>query len=274
RLHGEPLAARAERPIAPREAIDLLIEICDALSAAHAAGGVHRDLKLDNSFIVATQDPLPPRVKILDWGIARVLQQGQHHTVEGQVIGTPAYLAPEQARGAPVTPKSDVYSLGVVAYRLLLGRLPFDADAANEVVAMHLLMPPPPPRSVWPQIPRSLEALLFAMLAKAPEDRPTMRDAAHRFLAARDELELPVVVQRSWTEESSSSHGELVAPRHSPSWPIFVAMLAIAAAVVLVALPRRRPPTVERTPGAVTDAPSATSARLEPAPVSPPPATA
>src|ERR1051325_4218834 len=154
RLHGESLGARAERSIAPREAIDLLIEICDALSAAHAAGVVHRDLKFDNIYLVESQDPRSPRVKILDWGIARVLQQGAHHTAEGQVVGTPAYLAPEQARGAPVTPKTDVYSLGVGAYRLLLGQMPFDADAANEIVAMHLLMPPPPPRSVWPQIPR------------------------------------------------------------------------------------------------------------------------
>jgi serine/threonine-protein kinase len=103
-------------------------------------------------------------------------------------MGTPQYLAPEQARGLAVSPQTDVYSLGVMAYELFLEQLPFEAETAAEVMAMHLRAVPPPPRELWPDIPAELESLLLAMLAKPPDERPTMAEVARRLEAVRAEL--------------------------------------------------------------------------------------
>jgi len=190
RLEGQSLAMRADDgKILPDLAIAILLQICDALIAAHAAGVVHRDLKLDNVFLVANpDDPSTPRVKLLDWGIAKVINHDVKHTIDGQLVGTPQYLSPEQARGHLVTPQSDVYSLGVMAYELFLEQLPFEAETAAEVMAMHLRAVPPPPSELWPDVPAPLEDLLLAMLAKQPDQRPTMPAVARALEVVRDEL--------------------------------------------------------------------------------------
>ncbi|MDQ3369652.1 MAG: serine/threonine protein kinase, partial [Myxococcota bacterium] len=189
RLDGEPLSVRAERPLGPDETIAILLQVCDALIAAHAAGVIHRDLKLDNIFLVHhPSDQRARRVKVLDWGIARMVHGDIQHTLEGQLVGSPPYLSPEQARGAHVTAQTDVYSLGVVAYELFLGQRPFDADSAAELMAMHIRTAPPPPHEHWPFIPRALDELLLAMLAKQPEVRPTMCQVARRLGNVRAEL--------------------------------------------------------------------------------------
>jgi serine/threonine-protein kinase len=191
RLEGQTLAARADRGrLRPDRAIAILIQVADALIAAHAAHVVHRDLKLDNVFLVDNpQDPEAPAVKLLDWGIAKMLDRDVHFTIEGQLVGTPQYLAPEQARGAQVTPQTDVYSLGVMTYELFMEQLPFEAETAAEVMTMHLRVPPPRPSAVWPDIPASLEHLILAMLAKHPERRPTMLEVVSRLTAIAQELD-------------------------------------------------------------------------------------
>ena len=140
-LTGHSLAGR---DLDIEEAIAILAQVTNALIAAHAAGVVHRDLKPDNIFL-AQRPHEPPRVVILDWGIARVLDEDARQTLEGELLGTPTYIAPEQARGEPVTTKTDVYSLGVVAYELVLLRPPFDAETTRDLMAMHLFVPPPAP---------------------------------------------------------------------------------------------------------------------------------
>jgi serine/threonine protein kinase len=191
RLDGQALSARAdETKLLPDQVIAILLQVCDALIAAHAAGVVHRDLKLDNVFLADNpEDPATPKVKLLDWGIAKVMSHDVRHTVEGQLVGTPQYLSPEQARGQDVTEKTDVYSLGVMAYELFLEQLPFEAETAAEVMAMHLRLPPPPPSELWPDVPPALQELLLAMLAKSPEQRPTMQEVARRLDAVRGELQ-------------------------------------------------------------------------------------
>src|SRR5262245_2491236 len=191
RLDGQALSARAdETKLLPDQVIAILLQVCDALVAAHAAGVVHRDLQLDNVFLTDNpEDPATPKVKLLDWGIAKVMSHDVRHTVEGQLVGTPQYLSPEQARGQDVTEKTDVYSLGVMAYELFLEQLPFEAETAAEVMAMHLRVPPPPPSELWPDVPPALQDLLLAMLAKSPEQRPTMVEVARRFDAVRGELQ-------------------------------------------------------------------------------------
>src|SRR5262245_16042495 len=155
RLAGQPLAYRADDgKILPDQVIAILLQVCDALIAAHAGGIVHRDLKLDNVFLVDNpDDPSTPRVKVLDWGIAKVINHDVKHTIEGQLVGTPQYLAPEQARGGKVSPQTDVYSLGVMAYELFLEQLPFEAETSAEIMAMHLRATPPPASDLWPDIP-------------------------------------------------------------------------------------------------------------------------
>ncbi|MEO8699954.1 MAG: protein kinase [Kofleriaceae bacterium] len=191
RLEGQPLAYRAdEGKILPDQVIAILLQCCDALIAAHAAGVVHRDLKLDNIFLIDNPEDLgAPRVKILDWGIAKMIHHHDvKHTIDGQLVGTPQYLSPEQARGAQVTPQTDVYSLGVMAYELFLEQLPFEAETAAEVMAMHLRATPPPADELWPDVPPELAALLDQMLAKQPDRRPTMLEVARRLETVRDDL--------------------------------------------------------------------------------------
>lgn len=190
RLEGMPLSFRAdEGKILPDQVIGILLQVCDALIAAHAANIVHRDLKLDNVFLIDNaDDPSSPRVKLLDWGIAKVISNDVRHTIEGQLVGTPQYLAPEQARGAAVSPQTDVYSLGVMAYELFLEQLPFEAETSAEIMAMHLRATPPAPSELWPDIPPGLENLILAMLAKDPSSRPTMLTVAHTLEIVRSEL--------------------------------------------------------------------------------------
>jgi serine/threonine-protein kinase len=190
RLFGHTLGTRVDHcKLMPELVIEILLQVCDALIAAHTAGIVHRDLKLDNVFLVDNpEDPATPKVKLLDWGIAKVMSHDAKYTMEGQLMGTPQYLAPEQARGQPVSPQTDVYSLGVMAYELFLEQPPFEAETAAEVMAMHLRAPPPPPCELWPGVPPVLQDLLLAMLAKLPNLRPTMLEVTQRLGAVRDEF--------------------------------------------------------------------------------------
>jgi len=193
RLEGQSLAHRADTgPLPPELSVAILRQLCDGLIAAHAAGVVHRDLKLDNVFLVDNlEDPSAPRVKILDWGIAKIVHEDVRHTMEGQLVGTPQYLSPEQARGGKVTPKTDVYSLGVMAYELFCDQLPFEAETSAEIMAMHLRATPPAPHDLWPDIPPALEVLLLDMLSKRPDQRPTMLEVATRLEEVLLQLRAP-----------------------------------------------------------------------------------
>ena len=193
RLEGMPLSFRVdERKLLATEVIAILLQLTDALIAAHAVNVVHRDLKLDNVFLVDNaDDPANPKVKVLDWGIAKVIDTDVRHTIEGQLVGTPQYLSPEQAKGARVTSKSDVYSLGVMAYEMFLEQLPFEAETSAEIMAMHLRAIPPAPSELWPDIPPELEQLLLVMLAKNPDNRPTMKEVAQTLESVRTGFGIP-----------------------------------------------------------------------------------
>ncbi|HEY5926556.1 MAG TPA: serine/threonine-protein kinase [Kofleriaceae bacterium] len=293
RLEGMPLSYRAdEGKILPDQVVAILLQVCDALIAAHAANIVHRDLKLDNVFLIDNPDePNNPRIKLLDWGIAKVISNDVRHTIEGQLVGTPQYLSPEQARGAAVSAQTDVYSLGVMAYELFLEQLPFEAETSAEIMAMHLRCAPPPPSELWPDIPASLENLILAMLAKAPDARPTMLTVAHTLEQIRGELlarkiQMPEeITGRAVTVlppmRRSSKHDiangfsptEPAAwPQASRRWPIALGALALAASAAMFLLTRDTEQAAAAAPKqAVVDEVSATDTISAPSPVSPEP---
>ncbi|MBX3636838.1 MAG: serine/threonine protein kinase [Rubrivivax sp.] len=144
--------------------------IADALAHAHAQGVVHRDLKPANVLVDWAGD----QVKLVDFGLARAL--GAAQTGTGLVLGTPSYLAPEQLAGAPPTPAGDLYALGVTLFELLAGRLPHEADSMGELLRQVAQQPAPDLRTLRPEVPAMLAALVGRLLAKSPAERPA--DAA------------------------------------------------------------------------------------------------
>jgi serine/threonine-protein kinase len=168
--------------------INLARQIASALSEAHAAGIVHRDLKPAN-ILITDRSRIPDLVKVLDFGIAKLLHGADQSVMsrDGLIFGTPHYIAPEQATAAEVDHRVDLYSLGVILFRLATGRLPFEGDASMQVVLKHLREAPPRPRAINPAVPAELEALILQLLAKDRAGRP--RDA-EAVIAALDAIPL------------------------------------------------------------------------------------
>jgi eukaryotic-like serine/threonine-protein kinase len=148
------------------ETLRIARDVAAGLAHAHANGLVHRDLKPSNILFDAEG-----RAKISDFGIARLGDAGTL-TEAGTVLGTAAYISPEQGAGEPATPASDVYSFGVVLFRMLTGRLPFEAEQPFALVQMHRTEPPPSVADFRPDAPARIESLVAAMLAKDPRERP------------------------------------------------------------------------------------------------------
>lgn len=173
-VEGETLADLMARagPLQPDRAVKLLLQVCAGLEHAHAAGLVHRDIKPRN--LLVRSDGV---VKIADFGIARMVQ-ATRLTEVGTVLGTAAYLAPEQAAGEPVTAAADIYSLGAVAYELLSGRTPYELESLTDL-ALRQREPPPPLGGVPPE----LERAVTGALAFEPGDRPPSAAAFARALA-------------------------------------------------------------------------------------------
>jgi len=175
-VDGQTLDAlvREAGALPPQRAVYLVTQVARALGAAHAKGIVHRDLKPEN--VMVLQRPgQPDFVKVLDFGVAKVAtrkgQPGQ--TAVGMVVGTPQYMAPEQAQGTAVDARSDIYALGLILYELLSGRPTFDAETSSMLIVKHVTEQPPPfPDEVSARVPQALQALAFQMLEKVPSARP------------------------------------------------------------------------------------------------------
>jgi DNA-binding response OmpR family regulator len=203
-LHGHSLEKELEdeTQLTPRRCAEIVVPVCLALAAAHAAGVVHRDIKPSNVFLHRTPQGEVP--KILDFGIAKMTREaalGQSLTVDGSLLGTPAYMAPERFRRGPYGPPSDIYSLGAMLYEMLTGRLPFIPGSADPLalVAMQAEEDPPPLRLRCPDAPPALERLVRAALSRNPDGRPSAEDLGRRlalvvadpFTPLDDELEAP-----------------------------------------------------------------------------------
>jgi serine/threonine-protein kinase len=171
-------AMDADGGLAFEDAIGIAVRVAAALSAAHAAGVVHRDLKPDNVFLVRAEEGW--FVKVLDFGIAKVMHSSQKLTAVGSVIGTPHYMSPEQATGARTDERTDIYSLGVILYEMACGKVPFDAESPLAVISMQVTDEPAPLRKRMPQgrtLPQGFEAVVMKCLAKDPHERfATMND--------------------------------------------------------------------------------------------------
>ena len=177
-LEGDPLDLWLQRQPGGRvpllTALELLLEVCAPLSAAHRANVIHRDLKPSNVFVCRQADGTR-FLKILDFGLAKRalgLDGNTKQTSQSVVSGTPDYMAPEQARGLSISPRSDLYALGVMAFEFFTGRVPFVGATPMDVMVAHVGTAPPRPSTLEPSLPPDLEALVLRMLAKAPEDRP------------------------------------------------------------------------------------------------------
>jgi serine/threonine-protein kinase len=165
---GETLTARLrrEKRIPWRQMIDLSIEICVALKAAHDAGIIHRDLKPSN--LLLTPDG---NIKLTDFGVAQVFA-GSKLTVTGGIIGTAEYMSPEQGQGRRITKRSDLYALGAVMYVMLTGRPPFSGKTTLDVIHKHKYSQFDRPRTIVPEIPYWLDEIVCQLLEKDPEKRP------------------------------------------------------------------------------------------------------
>ncbi|MEO8549823.1 MAG: serine/threonine-protein kinase [Kofleriaceae bacterium] len=172
-VEGTCLTTRLrEQPLTGEEAIPLVGALADVLAAAHARGIIHRDLKPDNILITPDGDyPL----RVLDWGIAHD-EHGVRYTNHDEAIGTPTYMAPEQARGGAVGGHCDVYGLGVIAYQMLTGEPPFTGTSPVEIMLQHLNHPTPPLGPRCADVAYGLVDLVERMLAKDHEVRPRARD--------------------------------------------------------------------------------------------------
>ena len=177
-LEGESLFDRLRRgPVTPEEAIPILVQVCRGLDAAHARGVVHRDLKPENIFLT----PRPPGlVKLLDFGIAKLTDpQTVSDTQAGVIVGTPEYLSPEQATGAPVDGRADVYAVGLIGWRMLAGHHPFSATDARGLLMMQATKPVPPLAESRPDL--AAWPGLLAAIARA-----CAKDVAERHASASD----------------------------------------------------------------------------------------
>jgi predicted ATPase len=201
-VEGGTLNALGALPLPADRIADIAAQVCDALDAAHAKGIVHRDLKPLNIMVT-------PRghVKVLDFGVAKLLDPidgtdattARAHSRTGQMIGTPAYMSPEQACGDPVGPPSDVFALGIVLYQLATGRHPFAVnDDMPSLVRALLVAAPTPPRRLNAAVPEALDAAILRMLDKNPALRPSTAEL-QRLLhePARDHAERGVEVKRA-----------------------------------------------------------------------------
>jgi serine/threonine-protein kinase len=164
---------QSDGPLPAERVIFLLRQACRGLREAHASGMIHRDIKPGNIF-AACRGGMHDVVKLLDFGLVKQVAESSSAriTQEGAISGTPLFMSPEQASGAdPVDERSDIYSLGAVAYALATGKPPFERRSALEVLIAHARDRVVPPSDIWPEVPADLESVILRCLAKNPDDR-------------------------------------------------------------------------------------------------------
>jgi serine/threonine-protein kinase len=175
-LNGITLARQIQRGriLEVGRAIEIITPICAALNLAHQKGILHRDLKPSNIVLHRLEDGAEV-IKLIDFGIVKMLNEEQDSplTQQGFVVGTPEYLSPERYSGQNIDARSDIYSLGVLVYRMLAGRVPFTGNNATEILQKHVKQPVPPLRLLNGVVSEEVEYVVLRALSKRPQDRPT-----------------------------------------------------------------------------------------------------
>ena len=251
--------------LAPARAAAIAIQICDAVATAHDRGIIHRDLKPENVMLVS--DPTSTggeRVKLLDFGIARRIgsprgEADTHITVAGAILGTPAYMSPEQCEGSTIDARSDVYACGAVLYHLVTGRPPFEDDSALRILFRHVHEEPLPPSVLVPDLDPGLEAIILKALAKDPESRQQgAHDLWEELLAALPHLSSTHTARpgfaprrplagKPWRPTLSALSARARIQRSAPPPappPVHPVILPIAQAIVARRALRRRLPLI------------------------------
>ena len=205
-IEGDTLKARLQAgPMPIAQVIDISRPVCQALAYAHDEGVLHRDIKPSNILLAAQGG-----VFLTDFGLAKIAQAGESTLSQDAMIGTPQYISPEQAQGnANLDARTDIYSLGVMLYELLVGRVPFQADTPYAVIHDHIYSPLPLPRCLRPDLPEPFERVLLKSLAKERDDRYTTADD---MLAALD---------KALTDAASTPAGQVKPPPcDEPALPV------------------------------------------------------
>jgi WD40 repeat protein/serine/threonine protein kinase len=232
-LEGQSLEKRCQMspPLSLAEVARIGREVAEGLAAAHDQGLTHRDIKPDNIWLEAPQD----KVKVLDFGLARAARGDAQLTQNGLIVGTPAYMAPEQATGGPIDGRTDLFSLGGVLFRLVAGRPPFAGQDALEILHSLANETPPPLSQLNPEVPEAFSQLVVSLLARRPEQRPASAQAVAQALAAL-ESECAAPNAKRPTQRLKPAQ-RLRSVRHSTLWVLAVlgvCALALAVGAVLL----------------------------------------
>jgi serine/threonine protein kinase len=285
-LEGQSLTDRMKSGSIDRaEARRLLGHICGALEAAHQAGIVHRDLKPDNIWIAQPKHG-DSFAKLLDFGIAKLMGEGETaaRTVTGTIMGTPAYMAPEQCRGVGVDSRSDLYAVGVILYEMFCGRTPFQGSFV-ELITQHLTIVPEAPSRHRP-VPPALERVIMACLEKDPSRRPpsaaalggaiaaALGDAAAAAAAGAPAAAVAATPRGAAPDTLAPLPGKthpgatLVPARVKRPW-LWIAAASVAAAALVALSVRSRPHVATTRPPATSSSSSSSSSSGASAPVAP-----
>src|SRR5438132_3181911 len=221
-IDGETLREREQKPLQLSESLDIATQIASALAAAHAAGIFHRDIKPEN--VMLRHDGI---VKVLDFGLAKLTDRAPAESIDtealtranvktdpGTVVGTAIYMSPEQARGMPVDARTDIFSLGVLIYEMVAGRLPFEGSHINEIMAAILGDKDPPPLARYStEVPAELERIVSKALRKNRDERyQTIRDMLLDLKSLKQRLEFEAELERSKPPSERAATEELRVP--------------------------------------------------------------
>jgi serine/threonine-protein kinase len=238
-IDGKPLSEIiSEGPLLPERAAEIASDVAKALRRAHDAGLVHRDIKPSNIMITGSG-----QTKVTDFGIARALARDGEQTVTqtGMVMGTAAYLSPEQAQGNPVDQRSDIYSLGCVLHEMLTGDAPFTGDTPLAIAYKHVRENPVPPSALNADVPRDLDALVLKAMAKNPDNRyqsaAELAGDLDRFLAGQkvhatpllaDETAVAPAASDTRVLEGTEAYPAYEEKRRGAGWYVAIALLILA----------------------------------------------
>ena len=290
-LQGQDLGdrMRARGQLREVDAVALARGIASALAAAHAAGIVHRDLKPDNIFLVSDADLASgERPKVLDFGVAKLNEQlagDQRKTQTGALMGTPLYMAPEQARAASaIDHRADLYSLGCIMYQMLTGSPPFVGEGAGEIIALQMFTEPEPLSARLQQVSSDLEALVSRLLQKEPSAR---FDNAQTLITALDQLTASATVVHAIKPKGAARRGSMMlvkqpvvevrpAPdeltemsvpqqtKRRPAILLAAALTLVGAAAAVTVASTRQPQSASATPTTITGRDPSTVAGRDP----------